>query len=169
MENRTSETDTSNSNKKIEAIIRTVAAKHGIALGRDDPILVLHTLNELLITDFARKQEELIHQFHVSLEEAADDWSKCMDAKNSHDFRNLENNCSRLIQNLFEKQFDDIFISLSDKFIDESSSNNKVIQNLRLINGKLKKIRIMIIEFFVVMIILLISCFLALVHVLKCY
>jgi Transcriptional activator TraM len=167
MKNKVSETDPADANKKIEAIIRTVAVKHGIAVGRNDPILILHTLNELLINDFARKQEELIHQFHVGLEKTADSWSKCMDAKNSHDFRNLENNCSRLIQNLFEKQFDDIFISLTDKFTDESSSNNKVIQNLRLINSKLKKIRIMIIEFFVVIIILLISCFLALVYVLK--
>ena len=71
MGNNTSETDTADSNKKIEAIIRAVAVKHGIALGRNDPILVLHTLNELLITDFAQKQEELIHQFRLNLEDLA--------------------------------------------------------------------------------------------------
>lgn len=33
----------------MDAIIRTVAVKHGIALGKNDPILVLDTVNGLLI------------------------------------------------------------------------------------------------------------------------
>jgi hypothetical protein len=30
---------------KIEELIREIAAKHGIAVGRDDPILILQTIN----------------------------------------------------------------------------------------------------------------------------
>ena len=44
---------------KIEAIIKEIAAKHGIAVGRDDPILILQTINERLMQDSAAAQEEV--------------------------------------------------------------------------------------------------------------
>ena len=36
---------------KIEETIKAIAARHGIALGRDDPILILQTINERLMQD----------------------------------------------------------------------------------------------------------------------
>ena len=34
-----------------DALIKEIAVKHGIAVGRDDPILILHTLNNQLLQD----------------------------------------------------------------------------------------------------------------------
>jgi len=65
---------------KIEDIIKEIAAKHGIAVGRDDPILILQTINERLMRDSAAAQQEILDRFKEELESIAHRWSD--DAKN---------------------------------------------------------------------------------------
>ncbi|CAI10580.1 MULTISPECIES: conjugal transfer protein TraM [Aromatoleum] len=64
---------------KIESIIKEIAAKHGIAVGRDDPILVLQTINERLMQDSAVAQQETLDRFKEELESIAQRWGE--DAK----------------------------------------------------------------------------------------
>jgi hypothetical protein len=65
---------------KIEETIKEIAVKHGIAVGRDDPILILHTINERLIRDSAAAQQEILDRFKEELEVIAHRWGD--DAKN---------------------------------------------------------------------------------------
>jgi hypothetical protein len=65
---------------KIEAIIKEIAAKHGIAVGRDDPILILQTINEKLMQDSAAAQQAILNTFKEELEDIAHRWGD--DAKN---------------------------------------------------------------------------------------
>ena len=65
---------------KIEEIIKEIAGKHGIAVGRDDPILILQTINERLMQDSAAAQQEILDRFKSELEEIAHRWGE--DAKN---------------------------------------------------------------------------------------
>ena len=60
--------------EKIEEIIKEIAVKHGIAIGRDDPILILHTLNERLLKETAVAQRQIMHEFKEELESAAHAW-----------------------------------------------------------------------------------------------
>ncbi len=64
---------------KIEETIQAIAAKHGIAVSRDDPILILHTLNERLIQDSAAAQQAILAGFKEELEAIAHRWGE--DAK----------------------------------------------------------------------------------------
>jgi hypothetical protein len=64
---------------EINALIREIAEKHNIAVGRNDPILVLHTINERLAKNSAASQEMLLTQFRQELEVVANQWSQ--DAK----------------------------------------------------------------------------------------
>ncbi|MEO0002481.1 MAG: Protein traM [Pseudomonadota bacterium] len=59
---------------KLEETIREIAARHGIAVGRDDPILVLHTLNERLLQDSAAAQQDLLERFQQELENLRHRW-----------------------------------------------------------------------------------------------
>ncbi|MDX6018617.1 MAG: conjugal transfer protein TraM [Sedimenticola sp.] len=59
---------------KIEETIKEIAAKHGIAVGRDDPILVLQTINERLMQDSAAAQQEILDRFKEELESIAHRW-----------------------------------------------------------------------------------------------
>lgn len=65
---------------KIEETIKAIAVKHGIAVGRDDPILILQTINERLMQDSAAAQQEILDRFKEELEAVAHRWSD--DAKN---------------------------------------------------------------------------------------
>jgi hypothetical protein len=64
---------------KIEELIREIAAKHGIAVARDDPILVLQTINNRLLQDSAAAQQVQLDQFKEELEELSLRWKS--DAK----------------------------------------------------------------------------------------
>lgn len=65
---------------KVEETIKEIAVKHGIAVGRDDPILILQTINERLMQDSAAAQQEILDHFKEELEAIAHRWSD--DAKN---------------------------------------------------------------------------------------
>ena len=60
--------------EKIEETIKEIAVKHGIAVGRDDPIMILHTINERLMKETAVAQRQILHEFKEELESAAHEW-----------------------------------------------------------------------------------------------
>lgn len=64
---------------QIEAIIREIATKHGIAVSRDDPILILQTINNRLLLDSAKAQQAMLDRFKEELEDLARRWGS--DAK----------------------------------------------------------------------------------------
>ncbi len=57
-----------------DALIARIATRHGVAVGRDDPVMILNTLNESLHEDTARKQEELLARFKSEMEAASEKW-----------------------------------------------------------------------------------------------
>jgi hypothetical protein len=58
----------------VEELIREIAANHGIAVGRDDPIMILHTINKRLLMDSHNVQQELLRRFEENLEAATKRW-----------------------------------------------------------------------------------------------
>lgn len=59
----------------MEDLVAEVAAKHGVAIGRDDPILVLHTINDRLLRESAAAQQALLDAYKHELEAQASRWS----------------------------------------------------------------------------------------------
>lgn len=59
---------------QIEDLIREIAMKHGIAVARDDPILVLQTINNRLLLDSAKAQQDLLDAYKVEMEALAHRW-----------------------------------------------------------------------------------------------
>jgi hypothetical protein len=64
---------------QIEALIREIAQKHGIVVGRDDPIFVLQTINHRLMQDSAKAQQAQLERLKEELEALSQRWS--LDAK----------------------------------------------------------------------------------------
>jgi hypothetical protein len=64
---------------EVEELIKEIATKHGIAVGRDDPILILQTINNRLMQDSQKAQQEMLDQFKSELESLSLRWS--VDAK----------------------------------------------------------------------------------------
>ena len=60
---------------EIEELIKEIAVTHGIAVGRDDPILILQTINNRLMQNTLKAQQEQLEQFKSELEEMSQRWS----------------------------------------------------------------------------------------------
>jgi len=60
---------------RVDDLIGEVARKHGMAIGRDDPILVLQTINERLLQDSSAAQQALLDAYKEELEALASRWS----------------------------------------------------------------------------------------------
>ena len=55
-------------------LIKDVATEHGLALGRDDPILILYTINKRLIQENQKAQEDLLNRYKQEFEEMITHW-----------------------------------------------------------------------------------------------
>ncbi len=59
---------------KINETIQAIAVKHGVVLGKDDPVLILQTMNEKLLEENRKAQQELIAQFKEEMENISSQW-----------------------------------------------------------------------------------------------
>ncbi len=59
---------------QFESLINEVAIKHGVVLGRNDPILILQTMNAKLMEYNAKTQQLMLHQYKEDLEGIALRW-----------------------------------------------------------------------------------------------
>jgi hypothetical protein len=58
-----------------EALIAEIATRHGVAVSRDDPVMILATLNDLLAKENAEKQAEMLDQFRREMEIVSEKWA----------------------------------------------------------------------------------------------
>ena len=68
---------------KLEETIQQIASIHGIVLSKDDPVMILHTLNERLIQDSTAAQKDLLDNFKSEIELSVSELSSA--AKNHSD------------------------------------------------------------------------------------
>jgi hypothetical protein len=64
---------------KINELIREIATKHEVVIGRDDPIMILRTINDRLLQDGVANQQKLLENLKEELESISHRWSN--DAK----------------------------------------------------------------------------------------
>lgn len=58
----------------LEQLFMEIAKKHGVTISRDDPIMILQTLNKWLLEDSAKAQKKLLNQFQSEMEASALRW-----------------------------------------------------------------------------------------------
>ena len=63
----------------IDELIKEIAVKHGIAVSRDDPILILQTINNRLMQDSEKAQQAMLDHYKEEMEGTAMRWGN--DAK----------------------------------------------------------------------------------------
>ena len=62
------------SSEKLAALIERIASEHGIVLSQDDPVLMMHTLNEVLLEQNKEAHAELLSNYQAILEENFNRW-----------------------------------------------------------------------------------------------
>lgn len=61
-------------NTDIDNLINEIATKTGVALSKNDPILILFHANRHLLSESFKSQEEMVRQFNSSVQEAQQQW-----------------------------------------------------------------------------------------------
>lgn len=95
-------------NTTASELIKQVATQHKIVLGDDDPILILHTANELLLEKNLNAQKEILEQYKSETEalikrwheEAKDSAEKILNASLSASKKVMEENAESLSKSL---------------------------------------------------------------------
>ncbi len=59
---------------KFDSAIQEIALKHGVVLSKDDPILILQTMNDRLIEESRQVQALLLAQFREEMESISSQW-----------------------------------------------------------------------------------------------
>ena len=61
-------------NDELDALIKRIASEHGIALSKDDPVLMMHTLNKVLLEQNQEAHAQLLNQYEAVLQENFNQW-----------------------------------------------------------------------------------------------
>ena len=59
---------------KFNETIQDIAVRHGVILGKDDPILILQTMNDRLLVENRKTQQEMLAQFREEMENISSQW-----------------------------------------------------------------------------------------------
>jgi hypothetical protein len=59
----------------VDELIKEIAGRHGVAVSRDDPIMILQTINARLLEDSAKAQEAMLERYKEELEALSARWS----------------------------------------------------------------------------------------------
>ena len=62
-------------------LLKEIASKHGVALDREDPILIVQTLHARLLTESRSAQQAMLEDYRSTLEALLDRWSAETKAK----------------------------------------------------------------------------------------
>ena len=90
-------------NDKLDALIKRVASEHGIVLSQDDPVLMMHTLNEVLLEQNEKAHAELLSNYQAVLEESFNQWRE-YSTKKSNAMINAPMNNIQLTKDQFVEQ-----------------------------------------------------------------
>lgn len=114
------------SNDKLDALIERVASEHGIVLSQDDPVLMMHTLNEVLLEQNEKAQAELLSNYQARLEENFNRWCEFSTKKS-----NALINASMSNAQLTRDQFLESCIQLIDERI-KSGVDQEIYELVRV-------------------------------------
>jgi len=98
---------------KLDALIERIASEHGIILSLDDPILMMHTLNEVLLEQNEKAHAELLSKYQAILEESFNQWQTVPSKKANALINAQQNNFSKNNDQLIDQSMQ----LISEKFI----------------------------------------------------
>jgi hypothetical protein len=90
-------------NDKLDALIKRIASEHSIVLTKNDPILMMHTLNEVLLEQNEKAHAELLHKYEAILQESFNQWQTVASKKANALISAQQNNISKSNEPLIDQ------------------------------------------------------------------
>ena len=96
---------------KLDALIKRIASEHDIVLSKDDPVLMMHTLNEVLLEQNEKAHAELLSKYEAILQESFNQWqtyaskkaNALINAQQNHFSKNHDQPIDQNVQLIGEK------------------------------------------------------------------
>jgi vacuolar-type H+-ATPase subunit H len=118
---------------KLDLIIKEVAVKNGIALGKDDPILALYTMNSFLLNETKKTQEEIVREFKEEFQAIAKAWEDEA-KKKAETILNASLLASKnSAKALFEESIKELKTSASDYSNSQVLGSNELLKQARFL------------------------------------
>lgn len=90
-------------NDGLEALTKRIASEHSIVLTKDDPILMMHTLNEVLLEQNEKAHAELLNKYEAILQESFNQWQTVASKKANALISAQQNNISKSNESLIDQ------------------------------------------------------------------
>jgi hypothetical protein len=113
-------------------IMATIAARHGIALSEDDPILMVYTLNEILLEENQKAHQALLNNFRSILEDNIHHWSRSAESKANLLSQANSRNIHQLSEQVINACFDSIDQKIESSFNEKLKEISTLSRNIRL-------------------------------------
>ncbi len=98
---------------KLDALIERIASEHGIVLSQDDPVLMMHTLNEMLLEQNEKAHADLLSKYQAILKKNFNQWKTVTRKKAKALINAQQNNFSKNNDQLIDQSMQ----LISEKFI----------------------------------------------------
>lgn len=82
-------------NDNLDALIKRISSEHGIVLTKDDPVLMMHTLNEVLLEQNEKAHADLLNKYEAILQENFNQWQTVANKKANALISSHQNNFSK--------------------------------------------------------------------------
>lgn len=106
---------------KMNEAIKDIAVRHGVVLSKDDPVLILQTMNERLLEEHRKAQQEMLIQFKEEMENISSQWQ--VDAKDKAErVLNAALSSSKDAMNKILKQASSESVQVMKKIVSDSLS-----------------------------------------------
>ena len=103
---------------KFDTAIQEIAVRHGVVLSKDDPILILQTMNDRLIEETRQAQVAMLAQFREEMEGISSQWKD--DAKEKAEkVLNSALSASKVVMDKLLQEATNGFINILEKVISD--------------------------------------------------
>lgn len=113
-------------------IMAAIAAKHGIALSEDDPILMVYTLNEILLQENNKAHQMLLNNFRATLEDNIHHWSQATESRANQLSEVNSRNIHQLSEQVVNACFESIDQRIESSFSEKLKEISTLSRNIRL-------------------------------------
>ncbi len=121
-------------NDKLDALIKRIASEHGIVLTKDDPVLMMHTLNEVLLEQNEKAHAELLNKYEAILQESFNQWHSYASKKANALINTQQNHFSKNNDQLIDQSMQLISEKIRIEINHEIHEINRISRQAAIMN-----------------------------------
>lgn len=120
---------------KLNEIVKDIAIKHGVALSKDDPILILQTMNERLLEESRKAQQEMLIQFKEEMENISSEWKDDAQVKAEKTLNTAVSSSKDIMVKLFQESASETLIAMKKVMFDSITEARELTEKTKKISS----------------------------------